>query len=529
MNKKKTLALFFAAVCMLPCLTACELLEEESSAAEDVVLPEPAVNLKTYEEQIHAVMKQWNDDDREEEMQQQIEEIISMADVSFSAYARAEMDYYADWSKDSLLKIKNQAYSNYYTVTEMATWFLANGYKKSNYSKLFAPYVSTEWMSYYLVNNLRRVISNAQREAKGEFDNLNDYYDIAYKSDETEETDIDLQCAELYLDILKDADISDYLYSRYNRDYTVQQASDLFFEAKEQLLPLYTLYYDYLADEDRIKNHAVTDFEYKDPYELLETYAPKMSSVIGESARKLIDESLYVVPEAEDCYDGSYTIALTNEQSAMMYTHLDGSFYDFVDVSHEFGHFHSDWRDTTPVYSQVNCIDLAEVQSQGMEILFTQYYPEIFGDNAEYLELTELYNMIDSVVSGLAVGEFEYEVMQRLDSITAEEVVELYYDLTEGCAMELPLNEVTHLFEQPGYYVSYGVSALPALYLYTMMLDDRDTAMQIYDQLSSLSTMNNQYQFCSAMEECGLPDIFTDRITDDIAEVLEKRMAELKE
>ena len=264
-----------------------------------------------------------------------------------------------------------------------------------------------------------------------------------------------------------------------------------------------------------------------DPYDLLKKYAPRISEKVAESSEKLFREHLYTIPAGEKSYDGSYTVSFPNEQSAHIFTYLDGTFYDLLTVTHEFGHFHSDWRDTTPVYCQVTNMDIAEAQSQCMEMLFTAYYGDIFGDDAVYYELLALYSLLDSIAAGFSVGEFENEAVGHKDSMSNEDLVALFDGYAEECNLGHELYEVSHLFEQPGYYVSYGVSALPALQLYTMMQEDHSKAAAVYDKLSSISCSSGEYSFNDAMAECGFESCFAPDMIGRSAELIRARIDEL--
>ncbi|HAG13417.1 MAG TPA: hypothetical protein DCG49_06095 [Ruminococcus sp.] len=485
----------------------------------------PQFEVAAVKELVVTWQNDWNIPDREDEAQETLDALLNAVDASYAMYARAELAYYADWENTERFSEKNQAYENYRTVEEMASWAIENSSKKSEYPDVFSPYTDPDNTNYYLYNTLNKVVTNAKTDAAESTDLLNTYYDKAFDKD-LDPDKTNQACAKLYLRTLEEYDTEQYLYDLYARDYTVEQASGLYQAVKEQLVPLYQEMYDWLTDDNN-SNRESSSARKVDAYALLKEYAPQLSAPIAESAEKLFAEDLYVAAKGAHCYDGSYTVLLPNENNALMYTYLSGDFYDLVTVSHEFGHFHSDWRDSTPIFMQENCMDLAEVQSQCMEMLFTSFYDEIFEEDADYLELTEIYNILDSVISGLAIGEFEYEVMQQLDTITPDAVLALYRQIADECGLTVQLYQITHLFEQPGYYISYGISALPALDYYTILQEDEQKARALYDQISSLSSVSGEYRFCSAMQACGMRDYFAAHALDEIVSKLEERFAAL--
>ena len=62
---------------------------------------------------------------------------------------------------------------------------------------------------------------------------------------------------------------------------------------------------------------------------------------------------------------------------------------------HEFGHFNADFYSTDSVLWGSSNIDVAEIQSQGLEVLFSQFTDEIYGEeNADAMNAETIYNML---------------------------------------------------------------------------------------------------------------------------------------
>jgi len=521
-----------AALLMSVCCTGCSLSNltgGESSAAETDFL-DRRYDIEAIKEKAQALQKTVMQSDAEEEVDRAIAELLQAEDEAYAVYVRADMDYYANWNDESLAKLSDRTYEDFCVADEILTWAFCNAYQKSVYADQFAPYIDESWLEYYVANTLNRVISYARSSASSSGELLDDYYSTAYSDDVDPDnpSETNYTCAQLYLDTLASYDTSEYLYNYYSRDYSVEESSSDYQYLAEHLVPIYTELYDYLTADSRFRQIQTGGLSVEDPYATLQEFAPRLSPEIAESVEKLFSEQQYRAVSGDDCYDGSYTVALPGEQTALMYTYLAGDYYDLTTVVHEFGHFHSDWRDTTPVYLIQNCIDLAEVQSQSMEMLFTSFYGEIYGDDAEYVELLALYNIMDAVISGFAVGEFEYEVMQNLDDYSATEVCTLFNSIHNTCDLGIELYQITHLYEQPGYYISYGVSALAALQVYALMQEDMDSAVEKYTRISSLSSAAGDYQIVSGLAECGFDDIFEEATLAHLCDVLAARIEELK-
>lgn len=517
MRPKGLTAVFLAVTVCIP-LCSCDfsylVQKPETSEADHADQRYPVSDLK---KKVEAYQKSWSDSAETPNLQSQIEAVQRAVDEAYAVHCRAQIAYYADWHNDDLDALNLQCTEDFYAAEEIAAWFFANGYQFSSEPDLFQKYIEVDDLKYYASNSLNRVIAHARSSANSESERIESYYDLAY--DDTADTAVtNIRCANIYLDSLKELDVSDALYDYYNRDYTAEEASAAFQMIQEQFVPLRDAVVNILLDSaDELLQKELA----ADPYDLLQKYAAKLSPSIAESADKLISEHLFTKAEGVNCYDGSFTINLPNEQTGLMYTYLSDSILDLVTVTHEFGHFHSDWRDTTPICLQSMNLDLAEAQSQSMVTLFMPYYPEIFGADAEQIQLLVLLDLLDSAISGFAVGEFEYQITQKLNDISPAETAALFATLMKDCGVNLEFYEVTHLFEQPGYYISYGVSALPAIEMYTIMQTAPDKAISVYDQMSRCSCLSGVYGFREVMQSCGFSDYFTSDEIGRLADCIE--------
>lgn len=496
-------------------LCGCSPLEKQiPESADSGTKSADRFDISVYKEKIETMKSIWTQPGHADELRTAVTELLRTADEVYASYIRTEIAYYSDWNNEQLTAARDTAFEDLGVATDMTRWAIFNGAKHSAYKELFAEYDLDCEPDYYLLNNLMRTISYAKKNAAEDTKLLDLYYNTAY-GDSSDTDAKNRECAQLYLDILNSAPASDYNYDAYCRDYTPEDVTAVY----EELIPAFQPLCQQLTD-------ALTEGSRElpspgDTMQLLQQYAAKLSPEIRESADLLIGDRLYTAVSGSECYDGSFTVSLPNEQTALMYLYTDGTYLDFTSAVHEFGHFHSERKDQTPVLMQKNCIDLAEVQSQGMEVLYTAFYPEIFGKDAETAELAALFNLTDAVLSGLAVGRFEAAVMENAETLTPDEVLELYDRYCTSCGISLELYEITHLFEQPGYYVSYGVSALPALQLYTMMQDDTGAARQSYAKISAVSSAAGDKKFRQAMQECGMADIFTPGTVTALAEQLQ--------
>ena len=106
----------------------------------------------------------------------------------------------------------------------------------------------------------------------------------------------------------------------------------------------------------------------------------------------------------------------------------ENGFQDFFSLTHEFGHFAAALEEEVPWLYRPNCVDVCEIQSQGLELLMLHYKEELFGDLAEDAQLQNLGNTMDSIVAGALLDEFETTVYENPD-LTLEEMNQLFGDL----------------------------------------------------------------------------------------------------
>lgn len=485
---------------------------------EDLFRDESAVVEKTVVQELHECivhMKDiWDKENQEDELESSIDYLLDTMNESAARYSDMQLDYYADWNNTDLKTAYDAAYEEYYVIYEMLEWAFVNGAHKSKYADLFTPYASEEHAEYYLAYPLVRIENFARDDSEDYGGDLDDYYSAAYDEDvdvtnERELNDLNVECAKLYLKTLKSYDLREYTYDTYVRDYTAQDVSAVYKTILSDFYPLCDAYYEALKSHpDYARIRLKHNLKEKDPFKSILNYGSRLSPSIAESAKKLYTEKLYYLASGSKCYDGSYTVAYPGRQSAKIYLYTDDSYIDLQNAIHEFGHFHSEWRDTTPIFLQKNCSDIAEVQSQGMQLLFTQYYDEIYGEDADFMEQLAVFDILDSIVSGFAIGEFEYQVMKQIDTISEYDVVDLFYEIADSCNLERDLYEISHLFEQPGYYISYGVSALASLEIYGAMQESPEQAVKLYEKISNVSSVDAKYGLREALSACGFSDIF---------------------
>ena len=69
---------------------------------------------------------------------------------------------------------------------------------------------------------------------------------------------------------------------------------------------------------------------------------------------------------------------------------------------HEFGHYNAAYHAAERCLYEPATLDVAEIHSQGLEVLFFDYMDDMFGENGKVLEMSSLWKGIrDSMVCSL--------------------------------------------------------------------------------------------------------------------------------
>ncbi|MDE5764233.1 MAG: hypothetical protein K2I00_04615 [Ruminococcus sp.] len=460
--------------------------------------------------------------DNKNAVQEDIDWLMENINLAADRSALCSIDYYTDWNNEDLENEYDRASEMLYVMSNAMGYVFSKGAVSEEYSELFENLVDDNAVEYYTQKgiNLDRVEGYAKVDYNVSDSELDDYFDIAYSS-ELDDDEKNLKAAEVYLEILTNYD-SETFYDSYNRDYEPELILELSEAVRKNLIPvsnnLITQFSRNSYSADIFDSPELPD----DLFGTVREYAEFLSPEIKKSAERINDEKLYVIASGDNCYTGSFTIDMPSENSAMIYIYSDGSYYDFTTAVHEFGHFHSSFSDDINAYLCVPNIDLAEIQSQGMELLFMQFYDAIYGRQADAMKLLRLSDITDAAITGFLVGAFEYSALLQADKLTPEDVLELYSDTLGDYAENYPFYYMSHIFESPGYYISYGVSALASLDMLDECMDNPEAAVKQYEKISAVPINSKESRFRSVLKECGFSDVLTEKYIEQTAENLQK-------
>ncbi|MDD6279974.1 MAG: hypothetical protein PUA81_09350 [Oscillospiraceae bacterium] len=487
---------------------------------------EESEKLAAIKSNVESLIEYAKKEDCEDKITELTETLLAQLDELAEEVAYVMVDYYSDFYNEDVEEKYDALYEDYYVAMDYLGYGFANAYNAGNYDDLLEMYTNDDSIDYYTDKNLslKRLESYARSDYAAMDAALDSYFDLAADED-MDDDEKNLAAAETYLEILSDYEAESF-YDSFNRDFNGKDIIAMSDTLIEQMTASEAEIEDVIYSVPGVEKFLDSPMSFDEPIETLREYAGRISPEMGESADKLYDEKLYRLMSGDDCYNGSFCIELPASESAMIYVYCDEDFYSLTTAIHEFGHFHSSFYDDTPDYLCANNIDIAEIQSQGMEMLFMNYYDEIFGDQAEIMKVYKLYEMIDTTISACLIGQFEYDILSHRDDLTPENVVKRFNTLMKQNDYDVQLYEITHIFEQPGYYISYCVSALAALDIWMNSLDDYDRAVEMYNKISRIKSNSSEYQFRSAISMCGFRDVMSDKffglLSERVSEYLTK-------
>jgi len=231
-------------------------------------------------------------------------------------------------------------------------------------------------------------------------------------------------------------------------------------------------------------------------------------------------------------HDGAYTYWIDAQQTSILYFSNQKDAYGFYTYQnvftfvHEFGHYFNGYYNGALDIS----MDHNETQSQGDEMMFLAWLgnniPNGCSEGYEIFAKEKLANMLSTICIATAVDEFEqaaYTGTYNGQTVKADNYHSVFSQIlaTYGKTMSEQTDYWTYVvFEQPAYYVSYAMSALPCVELYTMARGNFGAAKQTYFKLFTFSddetcvapdgTVLKNYS--EILKYCGLNNPFEEQL-----------------
>ena len=324
-------------------------------------------------------------------------------------------------------------------------------------------------------------------------------------------------------------DCAAYFYENvYFRDYSPEDADAIHQAVRTYMVPLldrYSIlaYTDTVQASDAAMTQRFSGLPQEDILNMVEPYMGYVSSELSELYAYMRRCGLVDIGPSDTKNDQGFTTDLPQYGSAFIYNAPYGIFYDAETLIHEFGHFSEFCLSGGSNYG--DSIDMAEINSQGLELLYLPYTEAMAGeDSAAAYRYDVLYQIIGgAIVDGSMFDEFQQRVFAE-ENLTVDKVNRIYHDVCKEYGMQMTddtygysWQNIPHNFQSPFYYLSYCVSALAATELFTTSLSDYGKACDDYLRLMEVG---NAQGFRATLKAAGMADVFREETVAGIADAL---------
>ena len=356
-----------------------------------------------------------------------------------------------------------------------------------------------------------------------------EYLEIIKSSKST--SDKNLECAALYLKLVKmlndvvepyDCNYIEYMYYVYNRDYSVDDITALSPYIKTDIKDSYQRVINNMKRLPEYSEYTGATIVFENNFEVIKCYASEISDELYESAKFITDNNLYKFGNGNNSISMAFTTLLPQYNTAFIYQYLYNNQNDILSSIHEFGHFntvrHCDI--SSSIEGVAINLDISEVQSQGLEVLYTRFYNNIFGQYAELLRQQQYAELLHSISSGFMVNEFENYVFNNAENMTPKDVVEKYKSISDEYeVVSIPFYKIHHIFLMPGYYISYATSALAAVGLCDVLDNSFEDAVDMYTTFSHFDPTDDDNKYKECLQKSGFGNVLSTEYISRIASI----------
>ncbi len=304
---------------------------------------------------------------------------------------------------------------------------------------------------------------------------------------------------------------ADYAYDLHGRDYSPEDAEAFQQAAKNYIAPLYEEIYELSFDTDYYSLYSAeydSDEMLPKIHDCAEAISPKISGAMDY----MLTCGLYDIEPSQTKLSGGFTTYFTSCGAPFLFDNWNGSWSSVSGFTHELGHYTSYYNRDPYGWDTSDSTDVAEIDSQTLELLFMNDYDSIFGtDIANAARMEEMLNTLHAILSGCMEDEFQQRLYAN-PGMTLPETNALYYQLAEEYGLTAVYHYspeewvfITHTFESPFYYISYAASMVPSAEIFFLSQEDGERAVEIYEEILN---RENDEGFLELLDREDLGDPF---------------------
>lgn len=313
---------------------------------------------------------------------------------------------------------------------------------------------------------------------------------------------------------------TDYAYLNLNKDYSQEDARKFRSDVKEYIVPLYRKVTSQPSDSSiyikAYKNRSFRKFD-----KVLEDISPKLKECFNYMKKY----DLYDYSSGKNKSPGGYTTYITKYNAPFLFNTWDNSFLGVTSFAHEFGHFYNYYNSINLNSTIQPSIDICEVHSTSLEILFYKYFDEFFGKQSEAIKKEHLSIVLNTIIDACLYDEFQ-EIIYKNPYMSLNDINKLFFDLEEeyGVSNKTLKDKnapfwilVSHNFQVPFYYLSYGLASDVSLQIWELSQDDYRKAVDVY---MNFLNQNTDAGFKDVVEKVNLQSPFESGNLEEISSAL---------
>lgn len=212
-------------------------------------------------------------------------------------------------------------------------------------------------------------------------------------------------------------------------------------------------------------------------------------------------------------YPGAYSGPIIADQGSFILANFNGTAYDVLILTHEIGHAFQAYTSKKVgqdcFYYLFPSADMSEVHSTTMELFTLPWQELFFGADADKYRFDKITDMVFAQLHFCIGDEFQQYIYEHPD-LGANAWSEKYYEISKkyrSYLSEAYLNnhpyfvngknwiEVAHYFNNPFYFIDYGLAGICALQLWQRSQTDFEGAWNDYLKLCKVGGSLSYFEF----------------------------------
>ena len=328
----------------------------------------------------------------------------------------------------------------------------------------------------------------------------------------------------------------DYATERvYGRDYTAEDLEAYHGFVRNNIAgkvgDLVTLWRDKYgklgSNQELYKAFMEKDFDYGDENYVMLYLESLGDTNMGVAMRDVFESENCVFADSKDSHPTAFQTWLYEADKPFCLFGSDGQ--SSTTIIHEIGHYYAAYTN-----DDIGDYDLCETHSQSNEFLFMNYCSDKLPKNVfNTAMLYQLVNTCGTITLASIVDQFEQKVYslstEELEAMTAADFDAIMeeiksYDAYSGVISNFidPCKYWKKVaVSNPVYYVSYSVSAVASLNIYSMALENPEAAMTAYRALVETDGIEDM-GYVEALIAAGVPNPFDENSHRNIAKLVDK-------